>query len=489
MPGAASVSLRSYLLVGIFGSVLALAVIETVLSHQSAARSLALQHDRMLQAAANMIGELARTDAGTAGLRASQAFEAFEPLQAGSGTSVIYQLASRNGDLLAGSADLPVVRSSADGVGAPMQLLDAPIRVDGVEKIFRIARLRLAQSDPPHSLAALVQVAEPLESRVVAARRLLIETLKRQLLMMTLAALAIAAVVYRAIAPLRAVHTELLGRGHTTLQPLMQHGTLETKPIIEALNALLQHLQEARGNQQRLIANAAHQLRTPLAVLKLHLQSVTSGNVAAVDIVSDMEKTVTRAAHVTDQLLSLAKVDQMRQHANTETVGLDEVTRDAALELSPLITAKRLDFELQTEPVTIVADHLLTGELIRNLMSNAIRHCPPGRYLGLSVQAWQGGARLMVSDSGPGIGEDQMNDLFQPFNAASTGAGLGLAIVKSIAEATGATVVLRNRVQGGQVRGLDAEVVFPARLPSNLFVPDIKPQHEAGDGPVPIDRR
>ena len=461
-----TVSLRSYLLVGICGSVLAFTVIETVLQYQNAARSLNLANDRVLQIAARVMGGAVAANA--ANLEAEMA-GALGRQTGMSDTALLYRVSAHDGRLIAGSAALPDA-DRPNGADPPeFEIHDAVVVIEGVKKPFRVASFRPTGNTPdePAAHRLLIQVAEPLEARAAGARELLIGTLQRQVLMMLLMAAAIAAVVYRSIGPLRAVRKELIERDQTALLPLTQHGTLETKPIIEALNGLLFHLQEARSNQQRLIANAAHQLRTPLAILKLHLQSASSGNVAAEDILSDMEKTVTRAAHVTNQLLSLAKVEQMRQQGHTQTMSLDEVTRDAALELSPLITAKRLDFELRTEPVKISADPLLTGELIRNLMSNAIRHSPQGERLELVVESWQGGqARLVVSDNGPGISEEHMDDLFQPFNALSSGAGLGLAIVKSIAGATDAQVVLRNRIQAGRIRGLDAEVLFAAQPPS-----------------------
>ena len=454
------VSLRSYILVGIFGSITFFSVIQTVLLYRHAAQTLNATHDRRLTTFATLVDQTLQAHAGMVPQGAAALLGSIH--KAGY-ADLRFRVSDAQGQLLAGEGKLP---SFSTPSGAPLvgpRFSTTQAMVDGVQINLRLLLFRPPANTLPGRPPVVIEVAETLAQRTLDENTLLIGTLQRQLLIILLTAIAVAALVSKAVAPLRAIQQELLQRDETSLVPLQQPGSLETQPMIDALNGLLRHLQDARDNQQRLIANAAHQLRTPLAVLKLHLQSVSSGHVAATDVIAGMEKTVARAAHVTNQLLSLAKIDQIRQQRQIEAVALDVLTREAALELSPLITAKRLDFELQTIPTIISSDTLLTGELLRNLMSNAIRHCPAGQRLGLLVEPCPGGGRLVVSDSGQGIDESMMDDLFEPFNAASSGAGLGLAIVKSIAEAVGAQVILRNRVVAGKIRGLDAEVVFTAR--------------------------
>ena len=220
------------------------------------------------------------------------------------------------------------------------------------------------------------------------------------------------------------------------------------------------HLQSARNQQQRFIADAAHQLRTPLTVLKVQLQSARNGDVPAPQLVADLERTVDRATNLTNQLLSLAKVEQMRQRGIRQPLDLAEAAREAALELSPLITAKRLNFDFRADTCILSADPWLVGELIRNILSNAIRFSPHGASLDMHLDVSPGSARLRVTDQGPGIEDALLETVFEPFTVASTGSGLGLAIAKEIASALGARISLHNSRKDSAGTGLRAELVF-----------------------------
>lgn len=460
---AKSVSLRRHLLVWILSAVALFALAETVIQYQHTLGSLSTAHDRLLRATAQSIGDSLHIESGK--LQVSVPFALLEAYEVAGGSQMIYRVSDFNGNLLAGDTNLKRWDQPMVG-GVLISQHDTFVQLNQQRQPVRMVVLRQPIEGSEGRGVAMIQVAETLELRNKIARDLLVSTLLRLFFMLLVIAMVIFSVVNKAVAPLRALKREISQRDENSLVPLEQRGTKETQPVIDALNYLLSHLQDARNQQQRLIADAAHQLRTPLAVLKTQLQSATSGDISAEQAVQDMEKTVDRATHVTNQLLSLAKVEQMRQLSVPKVISLDSVVRDAALELSPLMTKKRLDFELITEPVSILADSWLMGEMVRNLLSNAIRHTPHGKALQVSVFKQLDANKLVMADSGPGIDDALMSEVFHPFTATASGSGLGLTIAKSIADAVGAKITLRNRLVAGVVQGLDAEIIFPMHSPA-----------------------
>jgi two-component system sensor histidine kinase TctE len=162
-------------------------------------------------------------------------------------------------------------------------------------------------------------------------------------------------------------------------------------------------------------------------------------------------------------MLSLAKVEQLRQQAGDEVTDLSQAVRGVALELAPLIADKDIDFEIETVPSTVRAHEWMLRELSRNLLHNAIRHVPAGGSLAVRVTADRTTAVLVVADSGTGIPAELQARLYQPFSAGDvrSGSGLGLAICHEIVRALGGTISLENREAHGRVQGLDAIVRLP----------------------------
>jgi two-component system sensor histidine kinase TctE len=137
--------------------------------------------------------------------------------------------------------------------------------------------------------------------------------------------------------------------------------------------------------------------------------------------------------------------------------------RAMALELSPLIADRDIDFDIETQPARVRAHDWMLRELARNLLHNAIKHTPAGASLSVRVLADARTAALVVSDSGPGIADELAARLFQPFSAGDVrnGSGLGLAICQEIVRALGGTIQLENRENSGRIAGLDATVRLP----------------------------
>jgi two-component system, OmpR family, sensor histidine kinase TctE len=164
-----------------------------------------------------------------------------------------------------------------------------------------------------------------------------------------------------------------------------------------------------------------------------------------------------------NQMLSLAKVEQLRQEAPAQVNDLSEAVRSVALELAPLIADEDIDFDIATQPAPVHAHEWMLRELARNLLHNAVRHTPAGGTLSVRVVTDAQAAALVVSDSGPGIDAGLQARLFLPFSPGDprTGSGLGLAICQEIVRALGGTIELQNRENGRRVAGLDATVRLP----------------------------
>ncbi len=162
-------------------------------------------------------------------------------------------------------------------------------------------------------------------------------------------------------------------------------------------------------------------------------------------------------------MLALAKVEQLRQQTGEGVRDLADAVRAVALDLSPLIAGKDIDFTIETTPAPVVAHQWMLQELARNLLHNAIKHTPDGAPLAVRVVADSRTVALTVGDSGPGIASEMAARLFQPFSAGDVrhGSGLGLAICREIAEALGGSISLENRIERGRTAGLDATVRLP----------------------------
>ena len=249
--------------------------------------------------------------------------------------------------------------------------------------------------------------------------------------------------------------------------PLATAGPRELQASLHTLNAWIERRRQSSGRQQRLLGDASHQLRTPLAVLRTVLQGTPAPELGTGR--DELLRTVDRATEVVNEMLARLKLDQRRAApASAAELRLDGAAREAALEFAPLIGAQRLNFELQAEPLSVRADAWMLGELVRNLLANAIRHSPREGALGIVVRRTHEGSELIVWDAGPGLRDGPRERLFEPFAAASaSGMGLGLSICRELAQAMGAHVELYNRTDGHQVVGVDAVVRWPATAASS----------------------
>ena len=458
-------SLRRQLLVGILLPTLLFVGVNTYSLHRQALAALHTAYDRTLLASAKTISEQldVRGWDDMAELRAIVPYAALEAFEADNQSRMFYRVSNLRGDLISGFAELPAWH------GTIPQRPPYAALVDFYDDRFRDQPVRVAVLLQPVASSegrgmAVIQVAETLELREAAALQILHTTLARQALLLTLIAGIVVLVVQRATQPVRQLSSDLQARTEGDLAPLAAPtAPRELQPLIDATNAVMQRLSRLLAHQQRFVRDASHQLRTPLAVLKTQVQSALRGDLPPTQALQEIGHTVDRATQLANQMLALAKVEQLRQQGEVPVTRLDTVLREMALELSPLIAQGDLDFGITTDAAPIHAHEWMLRELCRNLLHNAIRHAPPGTELAVTLHREDGEAVLTLADAGPGIDDELAARLFQPFSAGDvrTGSGLGLAICQEIVHALGGNITLANRQADGRVLGLDAVVRLP----------------------------
>jgi two-component system sensor histidine kinase TctE len=472
-----TLSLRRYLLLGILLPIVLFLVVDTFSLYRQALAVVNTAYDRTLLASAKSIGEhiTAEGTGDAVRLRANVPYAALEAFEADNRSRMVYRISTVQGELIDGFQALPAWRGRLPDQGPYAAL------VDFYDDIYQGDPVRVAVLLQPVATErargmAMVQVAETRELRHTLARQVLIDTLWRQAVLVSVIALLVLLVVQRATRPVRNLSTQLQARSDDDLTPLQApDAPRELVPLIEATNHLMARLLHLLDNQKRFVRDASHQLRTPLAVLKVQVQSALRGDVEPRQGLLEIQDTVERATLLANQMLALAKVAQLVQQPASHAVDWADVLRDVALDVSPLIAAKNLDFEISTMPAPVRTHDWMLRELARNLLHNAIRYTPEHGTLAVRLHAEAGCAVLVISDSGPGISPELRQRLFQPFSAgeARSGSGLGLSICHEIVQALGGSLQLDNRVEMDHISGLDSTARLPLSPPDGDPSPTI----------------
>ncbi|MBP7574636.1 MAG: sensor histidine kinase N-terminal domain-containing protein [Rhodoferax sp.] len=460
-----NLSVRRYLLIGILVPIALFVLVDTVTLYRQALSAVNTAYDRTLLASAKSIGELldVEGEGADAIFHATVPYAALEAFEADNRSRMVYRISNVKGELVDGEHDLAAWRGNIPDRGpyaALVDFYDDQFRGDAV----RVAVLLQPVASQRGRGMATIQVAETLELRRTLARQILIDTLWRQTILASVIALIVVVVVQRATRPVRDLSARLRARPQDDLTPIDAPAVpRELRPLIDATNQVMARLQLLLDNQKRFVRDASHQLRTPLAVLKVQVQSALRGDVEPLQALDEISGTVERATVLANQMLALAKVEQLKEQDDTLEVDLAQVVRAVALDMSPLIAEKDIDFEIQTMPAPVHTHEWMLRELARNLLHNAIKHSPAGSHLSVRLDTDERHAALTVADCGPGISAELQSRLFQPFSAghAHSGSGLGLVICRDIAQALGGTITLENREAHGRVIGLDATVRLP----------------------------
>lgn len=283
---------------------------------------------------------------------------------------------------------------------------------------------------------------------------------RHTLLPFLLGGLALALLVWAAIGwglrPLQNMADVIRGRHADSLEPLqLVPLPSELEPMQAAINRLLAQIEDLLRREHRFIADAAHEMRTPLAVLRLHAQN-------ALEASNDLERRkalgflmggVDRLTRVVNQLLTLARVEPKLGQRSSTRVDLAEVVTDTLADLTPWILDRGLEpsLEIGEGDHHLAIDAGALGIALQNLVSNAVEHSPPAGRITVSLRRVDNAFELAVEDEGPGIDEASLSRVFERFYSRNNpnGAGLGLSIVATIVDRLGGQVRLDNRASGG----------------------------------------
>ncbi len=310
----------------------------------------------------------------------------------------------------------------------------------------------------------VIQIAQPVQVRERLARAAALRVVIPLLLLLPIMVASVAWIVRRGLLPLRAVTAEVQRRDVQSLAPLAAAELpLEIAPLVGELNRLLARLQQAFAVQRAFIADAAHELRSPLTALRLQLQLLdrSPDEASRREARTNLGSAVERAIHLVEQLLTLARSDPQEVPANFESLDLAAVAAQGIADTHALAPIAASTCPSAASRLWVRGDAEALRALARNLIDNAVRYTPAGGTVQVHCRTTAREAQLVVDDSGPGIPAADRVRVFDRFHrqpgGQEIGTGLGLAIVKAIAARHGASVALGDAPTGG----LKVTVSFP----------------------------
>ncbi|WP_027053241.1 sensor histidine kinase [Mesorhizobium erdmanii] len=438
-------SLRLQLLAWVVLPLAGLATINLWTSHRSAQATADLITDRMLVGSARMIAEQVTMTDGV--LNATVPPAALEMFDTGDRDRVYYRVDTAQGRLLTGYPGLTKTP------GRP-----------SMEAIYRDQALRLATfthavvgagEDSPIS----VTVGITLAGHDAMVRHLWVSAFTQQLALVAIAGVFVLLGLRRGLAPLIRLRDAVRSPKRSELEPIEVAGAQsEIRPLVDALNAYMERVRAQMAAQRRFIANAAHQLRTPLALLSTQASYALRESAADArqEALVALQASSGRLARLAEQLLTLSRAEPGSRRPRADRIDLTQAARHVLETQAPAAVARNIDLGLdETGPVTVIGDGTMLREMIVNLVDNALRYTPAGGTVTVRLAASDGEAVLTVTDDGPGIPAEERDHVFERFyrlaDAAGEGSGLGLAIVREVVENAAGRVTLADGAAGGLV--------------------------------------
>lgn len=397
-----------------------------------------------------------------------------EILRADDSDLVYFQVLGGDHDLLAGERDFPLPHEDERPTTGEVRLRDDEMR--GLD--VRVA-YTWVKTDLPGGRPALVQVAETREKRSVLATEIIKGVMLPQLVILPLAVLLVWLALVRGIKPLSELEERIRARKPDDLSPLDDKVVpLEVAPLVSSVNDLLTRLKDSIATQKRFLADAAHQLKTPLAGLRMQADLAQREQFNAEELKQSLKqigRSSMRATHTVNQLLALARAEASGKTIVRQPCDLAALTMEVTRDSLPRAMEKFIDLGYDgaspgSHGVTVQGNPTLLKELIRNLLDNAIAYTPsslerPGVITARVLADPFGGVLvLQVEDSGPGIPDAERELVFQPFYRALgtnvDGSGLGLPIVLEIARQHDAEIRIEDARPGQHPPGTRVVVRF-----------------------------
>ena len=389
--------------------------------------------------------------------------QAREILRADDADTVYYQVLGGRGELVSGERDIPLPLKGEKIRLGTVQIRDAEVH----GTIVRIAHIWVALEQLPDARPALVQVAETIEKRSLLATEIVKGVMLPQFVILPLAVLLVWLALVQSIKPLNRLEERIRARKPDDMSPIdAQAVPLEVAPLVESVNDLLMRLKESIATQKRFLADAAHQLKTPLAGLRMQADLAQREGASAEELKQSLRQighASVRATHSVNQLLALARAESSGAAMPRQSCDLAELTMAVVRDCVPRAIENYIDLGYEGMPQgaaggQMAANPTLIKDLIRNLVDNALNYTPssmdkPGVITARVLTDSPGKTLLLqVEDSGPGVPEAERKLIFQPFYRAlgteADGTGLGLPIVMEIAQQHGATVSMEDTQPG-----------------------------------------
>jgi two-component system sensor histidine kinase TctE len=405
-----------------------------------------------------------------------------ELLRADDSDTVYYQVMGPRGEFLSGERDLPAPPVDEKMAPDEVHIRDDVVNGFDVKVAYTWVELPIAGSKP-----ALVQVAETLEKRSVLATEIVKGVMLPQFVILPMAVLLVWLALVQAIKPLNQLEERIRARKPDDLSPIdAQAVPVEVTPLVESVNDLLLRLTDSIATQKRFLADAAHQLKTPLAGLRMQADLAQREGASAEDLKQSLRqigRASIRATHSVNQLLALARAESSGSAMPRAICDLAELCMSVVRDCVPRALEKHIDLGYEgTQPgttgCTVLGNVTLLKEMVRNLVDNAINYTPstlekPGVITARVLTDPFGRTLvLQVEDSGPGVPEAERELIFQPFYRAlgteADGSGLGLPIVLEIAHQHHATVSMEDTHPGQTPPGARFVVRFTATSEEDL---------------------
>ncbi len=395
-----------------------------------------------------------------------------EILHADETDQVYYQVLGSQGEYLSGEHDLPLPLDDEKLVTNELRMRDDVLNGMPIRVAYIWVRV-----EAPNARPALVQVAETLEKRSVLAREIIQGVMLPLFVILPLAVLLVWLALARGIQPLNLLEERIRQRQPDDMSPLDESVVpTEVLPLVSSINDLLTRLKDSISTQKRFLADAAHQLKTPLAGLRMQADLAQRTDASADDLKQSLKqigRASMRATHTVNQLLALARAESGGAPITMQSCDLVALTMDVVKDSLPRAMERHIDLGFEgpnhTNKAVMLGNPTLLKEMVRNLIENAINYTPsslehPGvvtaRVGGHAVSGW----KLQVEDSGPGIPEAERERVFEPFYRAlgteADGSGLGLAIVLEIAEKHQAKMQLDETHPGQTPPGARFSILF-----------------------------
>jgi two-component system sensor histidine kinase TctE len=400
---------------------------------------------------------------------------ASELLRADETDLVYYQVRGALNEHLSGERDLPLPKpNEPKGSSYEVHIRDDEMR--GLEVRVAYTWIRL---DAEGKRPALVQVAETREKRSVLAAEIIKGVMLPQFALLPLAVLLVWLALVRGIKPLSQLEERIRARKSDDLSPLDDKAVpMEVAPLVVSVNDLLERLKDSIVTQKRFLADAAHQLKTPLAGLRMQADLAQRSGSSEDDLKKSLQqigRASVQATHTVNQLLSLARAEGGGHHLPQQRCDMAALSSEVLQDCLPRAMDKGIDLGYEgvvpgTPGAQVQGNLTLLKEMLRNLVENAVHYTPstPERQgvitLRVLVDPYSKVLVIQVEDNGPGIAPQERDLVFQPFfRALGTnvdGSGLGLPIVKEIAQQHGATVSIDAAVAGAAMPGACFTVRF-----------------------------